>query len=293
MKLRDLRPYLRFARYMPMTKSDSFAPRIPCDCRIFYTLDGEGEIVADNERYRMDKGSLIMIRAGVPYALPSPRRQLTYLALNFDMDRVEGAPHYPLAPQSPDRYDPDRLVQCPIPEDYDHGRVCFVPVAHGMRDTLELMIREYSEGVLFHEEKCSSLLSAILFDIARMRDISVTDKEGRTLEMILGYIVAHAGEELSAEHMASIFSFHPNYLSALIKRSTGMPLHRYLLSVRLKGALNMLDSGERNIAAVAEKNGFYDTSHFSRAFKREYGLCPTEYVGRRGGVYATQRKNKI
>jgi AraC-like DNA-binding protein len=53
---------------------------------------------------------------------------------------------------------------------------------------------------------------------------------------------------------------------------------RYVQSLRLRLALDALTRTEpqRPILAVAESLGFYDASAFSRAFRREFGVTPSE-----------------
>jgi AraC-like DNA-binding protein len=51
--------------------------------------------------------------------------------------------------------------------------------------------------------------------------------------------------------------------------------------LRLEHAKNALATSERAIADIALEAGFYDQSHFTAAFRRQFGMTPAEYRTRR------------
>ena len=57
----------------------------------------------------------------------------------------------------------------------------------------------------------------------------------------------------------------------------GISPKRYMMNIRLSQAYAMLrEHPERTVADVAERCGFYDHSHFVRAFREAYGRLPSE-----------------
>lgn len=63
---------------------------------------------------------------------------------------------------------------------------------------------------------------------------------------------------------------------------TGQSVLEYANVVRLERARRLLmrGAGRVNIAEIAQEVGFYDSSHFNKAFKRKFGVAPSQY--RRG-----------
>jgi len=59
-------------------------------------------------------------------------------------------------------------------------------------------------------------------------------------------------------------------------RETGVTPHAYLLQRRVGLAKPLLASGH-SLAAVAYQLGFADQSHFTRAFRRQFGVTPGQY----------------
>jgi len=75
------------------------------------------------------------------------------------------------------------------------------------------------------------------------------------------------------------------------KRRYGLPPHAYQLAVRLGLARRMLSEGAAPVD-VAMHCGFVDQSHFSRHFKRAFGVTPLQCgrgQGRSSGVYLATR----
>jgi signal transduction histidine kinase/ligand-binding sensor domain-containing protein/AraC-like DNA-binding protein len=63
-------------------------------------------------------------------------------------------------------------------------------------------------------------------------------------------------------------------IKALTGKSTGI----FIRSIRLKAAYHKLKNAELNVSQVAYDTGFKDPSWFSRAFKEEFGISPSEIV---------------
>ncbi len=67
----------------------------------------------------------------------------------------------------------------------------------------------------------------------------------------------------------------PFHLHRVFRAAAGLPLHRYLMGLRLRAALERLSDHAEDLTAVALDLGFSDHSHFTNAFRREFGLSPS------------------
>ena len=54
-----------------------------------------------------------------------------------------------------------------------------------------------------------------------------------------------------------------------------MPIHRYLTQLRLRSSLERLADGANDLTALALELGFSSHSHFTDAFRREFGHAPS------------------
>jgi AraC-like DNA-binding protein len=68
----------------------------------------------------------------------------------------------------------------------------------------------------------------------------------------------------------------PAYLTDLFRRVEGVPLHKYLVQLRLARALVELPSAS-DLTALALSLGFSSHSHFSFAFRRAFGSTPSQF----------------
>jgi len=82
-------------------------------------------------------------------------------------------------------------------------------------------------------------------------------------------------EHLGLSDLARDVGCSPFHLSRLFTALVGLPIHRAVLRLRLRDALERLLATRDGIAAVAYATGFASHSHLTDAFRREYGYPPS------------------
>ena len=80
----------------------------------------------------------------------------------------------------------------------------------------------------------------------------------------------------SLTQIASELGVTPVHLTQTFKRSEGIPLYRYQTHLRLGRALARLPEQE-DITDLAFELGFSSHSHFTAAFRSEFGMTPSRY----------------
>jgi AraC family transcriptional regulator len=85
---------------------------------------------------------------------------------------------------------------------------------------------------------------------------------------------AKLDSNLSVEFLAGEVELSPAHFARAFRETFGLPPHKYLLHLRLERARRMLDAENAVLADVAQRSGFADQAHFTRFFKREYGVTP-------------------
>jgi signal transduction histidine kinase/ligand-binding sensor domain-containing protein/DNA-binding response OmpR family regulator len=79
------------------------------------------------------------------------------------------------------------------------------------------------------------------------------------------------------EGFASDMGTSKSTLHRKLKSLTGMSPGEFIRNIRLKHAAKLLLSNAGNVSEIAYSVGFNDSKYFSRSFKAEFGLTPTEY----------------
>lgn len=82
---------------------------------------------------------------------------------------------------------------------------------------------------------------------------------------------------LTLRAIATAVGSSPYHLCRIFRRETGLPLHRYLNRLRLRASLEHLADREHDLTDLALSVGFSDHSHFTSAFRGEFGISPSRF----------------
>lgn len=104
------------------------------------------------------------------------------------------------------------------------------------------------------------------------------EKKSTAVQRLLEYIKSNPESDLSGEALSKIFSYHKNHINKLIKQKTGKSLGEYVRHVKIEYAKLLLSEGCYSLTDVFFKLGYYDYSHFYKAFCLETGMTPMEYL---------------
>ena len=96
-------------------------------------------------------------------------------------------------------------------------------------------------------------------------------------QRVKDYCFAHFGDKISLDALAALCGLGPFQFLRQFKRSVGMTPHAWLVRLRLEQACALLQRRQHSIAEVAHGVGFYDQSHFNRAFRQAFGVAPSHY----------------
>lgn len=97
------------------------------------------------------------------------------------------------------------------------------------------------------------------------------------VEQILNYIEDHYSEKISLDQIAENMYLSPFYISKIFKSETGDAPIRHLINIRLEKAREMLENGwDGSIQEAAAAVGYDDAYHFSKLFKKKYGISPSQ-----------------
>lgn len=90
-------------------------------------------------------------------------------------------------------------------------------------------------------------------------------------------IRAQDDEALTLERLAWRLGYSEYYVSRKFKEISGMTLRDYLHGRRLAFALKAVRDSDEELLTIALRYGFSSHEAFTRAFRRAYGLLPSEY----------------
>lgn len=85
---------------------------------------------------------------------------------------------------------------------------------------------------------------------------------------------------VNIQSLADSIGLNRFQLNRRIKRFTGKSMRDYAQSYRLKRACLLLRESTLTISEVGVACGFDDNSYFSRFFRKETGMTPSQYIGK-------------
>ncbi len=144
----------------------------------------------------------------------------------------------------------------------------------------ELLLREVSRGAaadgLLVEEAGLRLAGAVVRAAHAARrprapTAATRDQVFAACEYLTGSLPARP----SLSDVAAAVRCSPWHLSRAFRAVTGSTVHGYTVALRLRGALGRVMEGRASLTAIAMDAGFADHSHFTRVFRREYGVTPS------------------
>ncbi|MGO4497229.1 response regulator [Paenibacillus sp. 2RAB27] len=104
------------------------------------------------------------------------------------------------------------------------------------------------------------------------------DQMSKNVKKIIRHIETHYRENISLDQIAEHVYLHPNYISSLFRKETGLTLINYLHLYRIKKAkLLMLGDSMDSLHRISEQVGYESVRHFFSVFKKYCGLTPSEY----------------
>ena len=140
----------------------------------------------------------------------------------------------------------------------------------------EALISERNcENLSGHEIFVQNIIEQLVILIIRNSDKSPSENvKNANIRKALLYIHDNFKNNISADDVAKVCHYAPNYFSTCFKKETGISFQHYLLDLRLEFSHNLIKYGKRNCTEACFESGFNSIEYFSSAFKKKYGYSP-------------------
>lgn len=129
--------------------------------------------------------------------------------------------------------------------------------AETLPDMEECLLDMCSRIIAYHKEKRS-----------KMTDV--------TLQLATDYMDVNFNKNISVDTVAEHVQRSSSYLSRIFKESTGMTINDYLIQLRIKRAMELLQL-DLSIEEICRDIGYANVSYFNKIFKARTGQTPGQY----------------
>ncbi|MBN3754428.1 AraC family transcriptional regulator [Paraburkholderia sp. Tr-20389] len=219
---------------------------------------------------RFDAGSMFIVDPVYPFAEVFPERaQLTVLRVPKASLRERGVHHSSAGPLVGDARSPDvratwELIQCIARQSTAPSAIAQTMMGDQLLELIEFSMIEPGAR---SKRRCPE---ALIHQAKRYIETHLGDTG-------LDVAAIAAGVHVSSQHLQRLF------------RTRGISLMRYVWQARLERAALLLRAGAMRASSIQEigwQCGFATAAHFSRLFKRQYGVSPSDF--RYAGVQIQQ-----
>jgi len=237
----------------------------------------EGEKHPYWEMTFVDNGELITNVEGIDYTLP-PRSVFFYAPHQFHTQRTtdKNTCSYMTIMFEMKDMDPDKLA----------NRV--IHCSKNMFQTLSMFMHLSNEKWEHINELLLSLLKLlIIYAMDETNEIELSNQninpmqqhyEDELMNEITQYIMNHINSSLTINEICDKFAISRSSLQALFKRNLDISPKHYINNIKLEQSKILLKKSARTVSEVSDMLGFASIHYFSRKFKLQYGIAPSEYA---------------
>lgn len=233
------------------------------DAQSFFSFsfisEGSVRIAADGKTYIARSGDVMVHRPNIPFSVYADQPG-THMFINMTLSVMEKVDFFQLYPLP-------RVITLINPLQYQKNFQLLKSVWNRAEDILRDM-------------KSTMLVLQLLYEMIESAEIGQTSRTIKEptapdrIAQIIPYIEMNLKQRLSREELAKIAHLNPVYFSRLFQKVYGITPMNMVHKLRMKRALQMLETPEYTIEFIASECGFYDASYFNRMFQRLYMMTP-------------------
>jgi len=242
-------------------------------CLHLLCTDGEGSFEFNGRRYRITRNDLVVIVGPdrVKDLTASPDLRVTWFAAeNRFLQNQLPSNNYSIGGSISLNQDPV------IPLSEEEAR-------HILADFSRLKERMEDTHLQFYRELMGSLCLTMMYDIFEAhtrRDASDThtDRTAYIVKQLMDLLATGVSRtEREVKYYADRLNVSPKYLSATIKRVTGLTVTSYINRHAVPILKKYLDDERLSLSRISELMNFSSLSYFSRYCAKHLGKSPSEY----------------
>ncbi|MGL5754810.1 MAG: helix-turn-helix transcriptional regulator, partial [Paraclostridium sp.] len=101
--------------------------------------------------------------------------------------------------------------------------------------------------------------------------------ENNLLNNILKFINEHINNKIYVETICSKFNISSTMLHSLFKKNMNVTFKNYINNIKLNKSKELISSSSYTLSEISEILGFSSIHYFSKKFKSQFGISPSEY----------------
>ncbi len=241
---------IRLACSVPAGSGAPIHKNRPAYGLVYYTQGADQYAFSTGEELVVRAGEMLFLPKGASYTVQALSPSFCY-AINFDISE-----HLTLAP-------------------------FLLPVKNGtdVAGAFSLAERAWRHKGAGYEAACRAQLYHVLSHLQMEYQAAYLGKHKHALiaPAVERIHADYTGEGMSVAALAALCGITPEYFRAIFRGVYHTSPLKYINDLRLSRAAELIASGEYSVTEAARLSGFCDPAHFSRAFKKRFGIPPVAY----------------
>ena len=127
------------------------------------------------------------------------------------------------------------------------------------------------------EDIIKASINALVVAVNRMLEVRKIDSIQDERYISMKNFIQSNYKNVTLTDMAKEFHLSEPYISKYIKDKSGKTFGEIVTATKMKKAKTLLRNSTQTVESVAEAAGYPNVEHFSRQFKKLYGMTPLEY----------------
>lgn len=240
---------------------------------IAYILSGKGKYLIGTKEYDVEAGDLVICNPGVKH---------THIVVNPNEPTIEFIAGFTdfhfknMKPNSIELEDGGCIIHTTSELKQQLSMHCYAMIA-------EKESNQVGQYFMYKSHIMQMLLLIVRQIISVDKPIQKslnfeTYNKSYAVKRIIKYLNENYEHKISLEQIAHNMYLSPVYISKIFKEETGESPINYLIKIRLEKAKDiLLQDNSGSIKSIANQVGYDDVYHFSKLFKKYYGMSPLHY----------------
>lgn len=250
------------------------------EIQITWIIKGEGTLIAGNCMQRFKSGDIYILGANQPhlfksdpsYFEPRSKKEIHNLTIFVDPNGLFSNLLSMPEMKSVKKFLEATNTGMQVPQAYKQqimekmGEV--KDARNGIRLSMFIQLLQLMAGIKKYKTLSSS-----------GAEYSISESEGLRMNDVYQYTMAHYGENISLQQIASVAHLTPQAFCRYFKKHTRKTYITFLNEVRINEACKKIVAQDfDSIASVAYNTGFTNAVTFNRVFKKITGQPPKKYL---------------
>lgn len=261
---------------------------------LYFIRSGELHLKEEDKHYVLRKGDMLILEPNMDHE-GTEKHVCDYYYIHFehpDIKSLQIDDMIALADYFIASHDQSPFTQHKPPIADIHPYGCYFPkyhtisdktrfnqALHAMNEMLQLYKRRH-----YNRSLTALRLTQLLIELSRENFMDELKRNDRfhsksivKVNALLDYIHQNYQNKITGSDIELAFESNYDYLNRAFKKVTGQSISRYINTVRINQAKELIETTPLSVGEIGYLTGLNDPFHFSKVFKKYVGMSPTQY----------------